>query len=180
MKKTKRWKWFLSLGGILLVFFFARELIFADYRVDGQSMEPTLQDGNFLMVNKFMDDASSIQRFDVIVFHATKEEDYVKRVIGMPGDTVEVHNDQLFVNGVYRPEHYLENYRDKVDGPLTRDFTLEEVTEQETVPEGMLFVMGDNRRDSLDSRSFGFIPIEKVVGKVDAQFWPMSASGLSN
>lgn len=178
MKKNKRWKFFLLFAGIVLLIFFSRELIFADYRVEGESMEPTLQDGNFLMVNKFMNDADSIQRFDVIVFHATEDEDYVKRVIGMPGDAVEVRNDRLFVNDEYRPEHYLETYKDDVDGQLTYDFTLEDVTGRTTVPEGMLFVMGDNRRDSLDSRSFGFIPIEQVVGKVDAHFWPVSASGL--
>ena len=178
MKNKIRWKHVFLLVGIVLVLFCFKELIFADYRVEGESMEPTLQDGNFLMVNKFRDDASSIQRFDVIVFHATEDEDYVKRVIGMPGDSLEVRNDRLFVNGEYRPEHYLEDYRDDVEGQLTYDFTLEDVTGRTTVPEGMLFVMGDNRRDSLDSRSFGFIPIEQVVGKVDAQFWPMSASGL--
>ncbi|SDC77918.1 signal peptidase I [Terribacillus halophilus] len=178
MKNKIRWKFVFLLVGIVLVLFCSKELIFADYRVEGESMEPTLQDGNFLMVNKFMDDASSMQRFDVIVFHATEDEDYVKRIIGMPGDSLEVRNDRLFVNGEYRPEHYLEDYRDDVEGQLTCDFTLEDVTGRTTVPEGMLFVMGDNRRESLDSRSFGFIPIKRVVGKVGARFWPMSATGL--
>ncbi|MFP7168765.1 signal peptidase I [Terribacillus sp. 7520-G] len=178
MKKKKRWRFFFLFAGIVLLLVCFREWVFADYRVEGESMEPTLQDGNFLMVNKFRNDADSIRRFDVIVFHATEDEDYVKRVIGMPGDTLEVRNDRLFVNGEYRPEHYLEAYKDDIDGRLTYDFTLEDVTGQTTVPDGMLFVMGDNRRDSLDSRAFGFIPIEQVVGKVDAQFWPMSATGL--
>ncbi|KHE67120.1 signal peptidase I [Halobacillus sp. BBL2006] len=165
------------LFALLLAFVF-RSFMFASYIVDGESMEPTLYDGNLLMVNKVVYDWKDIGRKDVIVFHANEKEDYVKRVIGVGGDEIEVKDDQLYVNGELVDEHYLDSLRPHDGLPFTDDFTLQQVTGQKKVPEGKLFVMGDNRRDSLDSRYFGFVNIETVVGKVDVRYWPFSQVAL--
>ncbi|MGJ9459351.1 signal peptidase I [Oceanobacillus sp. CF4.6] len=157
-----------------------RSTIFASYVVDGESMEPTLYDGNLLMVNKIVYDLTDIDRFDVIVFHANEEDDYVKRVIGLPEDEIEYKNDQLFVNGELVEEKFLNAYVQASDSkPFTNNFTLVETTGVQKVPENKLFVMGDNRQDSLDSRSFGFISTDQIVGKVDVKYWPLSQTKLS-
>lgn len=171
-------KWIRTVLLALLLAFVFRSYLFASYVVDGESMEPTLYDGNLLMVNKAVYDWSEIDRQQVIVFHANEEEDYVKRVIGIPGDEIEFKNDQLYVNGVLLEESYLDDLRPNDGLPFTEDFTLEEATGSATVPEGHLFVMGDNRRDSLDSRYFGFVSEDTVVGKVDIRYWPFSQAGI--
>ncbi|GGF15806.1 signal peptidase I [Halobacillus andaensis] len=161
------------LIAVLIAFVF-KTYLFASYIVDGESMEPTLYDGNLLMVNKIAYDIRDIDRTDVIVFHANPEEDYVKRVIGLPGDEISFENDILYINGEAVAEPYLDQLRPNDGEVFTEDFTLEEVTGETVVPEGELFVMGDNRRDSLDSRSFGFVSIEQIVGEVDMRYWPFS------
>lgn len=156
-----------------------RSTIFASYVVDGESMEPTLYDGNLLMVNKIVYDLKDIDRFDVIVFHANEDEDYVKRVIGLPGDEIEYINDQLYVNSEQVEEKFLNSYiKASESKPFTKNFTLKDVTGKQKVPEDNLFVMGDNRQDSLDSRSIGFISTEQLVGKVDVTYWPLSQTKL--
>ncbi|MYL51192.1 signal peptidase I [Halobacillus litoralis] len=176
MKKYKR-AIRTVLFALLLAFVF-RSYLFASYIVDGESMEPTLYDGNLLMVNKAVYDWQDIGRQQVIVFHANEEEDYVKRVIGVSGDEIAVRDDQLYINGKRVDESYLDPLRPNDGLPFTEDFTLEEVTGHQKVPEGHLFVMGDNRRDSLDSRYFGFVPADTVVGKVDVRYWPMNQLGV--
>ncbi|UOQ46881.1 signal peptidase I [Gracilibacillus caseinilyticus] len=156
---------------VLAVIF--RSYLFASYVVNGKSMEPTLHDGNLLMVNKMVYDLMDIHRFDVIVFHANEQEDYVKRVVGKPGDHIEYRDDVLYVNGEAVEEPYLEPYRESGE-ILTKDFSLEVVTGEKVVPEGKLFVLGDNRTKSYDSREIGFVDQETVVGKVDIRYWPMS------
>ncbi|QAS51664.1 signal peptidase I [Halobacillus litoralis] len=177
MKKKYRRAIRTIVLALLLAFVF-RSYLFASYIVDGESMEPTLYDGNLLMVNKAVYDWQDINRQQVIVFHANEREDYVKRVIGVGGDEIKVKNDQLYINGKLMDESYLDPLRPNDGLPFTEDFTLEEVTGESTVPEGHLFVMGDNRRDSLDSRYFGFVPVESVVGKVDVRYWPFNQLGV--
>lgn len=152
-----------------------RSFLFASYVVDGESMEPTLEDGNLLMVNKVIYNLKDVDRFDVIIFHANKRDDYVKRIIGLPGDTIAYQNDMLYVNGEYVDEAFYDSVVKASSGtPHTRSFNLKDKTGQEKVPEGKLFVMGDNREDSLDSRSFGFISMKQIVGKVSVKYWPLS------
>lgn len=176
MKNT--WKWVRTILFAIALALFFRSFLFASYIVDGKSMEPTLFDGNLLMVNKIIYDWKDVNHSDVIVFHANENEDYVKRVIGLPGDTIEYKNDTLFVNGQKVDEPYLDPFRTSDEAPLTNDFTLKEITGLEKVPEGQIFVLGDNRRESLDSRYFGFVPIKTIVGKVDVRYWPISQLGL--
>ncbi|MBU5266204.1 signal peptidase I [Virgibacillus proomii] len=169
----------ILLGAMII--FLCRSTFFASYVVEGESMEPTLNDGNLLMVNTFVYDLTEVDRFDVIVFHANQKEDYVKRVIGIPGDKISYRDDKLYINGEYVEEAFLDNYTHAriSDKPRTESFTLKEITGEETVPEGKLFVMGDNRQESLDSRSFGFISETQLVGKVDVKYWPLSQASLS-
>ncbi|MBR7797352.1 MAG: signal peptidase I [Bacillota bacterium] len=180
MKKIKYRKVIpLVLLGIIVAMVF-RSVIFASYVVDGESMQPTLNDGNLLMVNKVVYDLTDVDRFDVIVFHANKQEDYVKRVIGVPGDEIKYKDDNLYINGKYVEERFLSEFVQASNGkPYTENFTLEEITGKTEVPEGKLFVMGDNRDNSLDSRSFGFISQTQLVGKVDVKYWPLSQASLS-
>lgn len=115
------------------------------------------------------------KRFDIIVFHATENTDYIKRVIGLPGDRVEYRDDVLYINGKPYDEPYLDKSKQEVKvGPLTSSFTLRETpVGSDVVPEGHLFVMGDNRRNSKDSRHIGAIPMEDVVGTTKIVYYPI-------
>src|SRR5699024_7883073 len=104
MKKIKIFVVFSVVFIILILAYSFRSFLFDSYVVDGESMEPTLEDGYNLMVNKFTYDVGEVERFDVIVFHKNAEDDYVKRVIGLPGDSIEYKNDRLFVNGEHIKE----------------------------------------------------------------------------
>jgi signal peptidase I len=173
--KKEGLEWVKAIGIGIIIFAFIRTFFFSNYVVEGQSMMPTLQEGNKLVVNKIGYQVSDLQRFDVIVFHANKKEDYVKRIIGMPGDKIAYQNDQLYINGKKVPEPFLDVYKKKnPNAKFTADFSLEELTGKSTVPSGMLFVLGDNRPGSWDSRYFGFVSTKEVVGKVDLRYWPLN------
>lgn len=178
--KKEGLEWMKAIGIGLIIFVFIRAFFFSNYVVEGESMMPTLQDGNKLIVNKIGFQMEDLDRFDVIVFHANEEEDFVKRIIGLPGDTLEYKDDQLYVNGKKVDEPYLDKYRYQgLARRLTEDFTLLEKTGEEVVPEGKLFVLGDNRLGSWDSRQFGFISVEQVVGKVNLRYWPLDHMDVS-
>ena len=144
--------------------------------VDGASMEATLKSGERLWMLKL----NEIDRFDVVIFPAPDNDEklYVKRVIGLPGDTIAYENDQLIINGEAMVEPYLVEKAAEFDGDFTYDFALEEITGETTVPEGSFFVLGDNRRNSLDGRRFGFIEAEGVLGEADFIYWPFGEFGL--
>lgn len=178
-KKNELIEWIKTLVIAVILAVVIRTFFFAPIVVDGKSMMPTLHDQNRMIVNKIATRIGDIHRFDIIVFHATEDKDYIKRVIGLPGDHIEYKNDTLYINGKAYDEPYLDKYkRNLVDGPLTEPFKLEDIIGQPTVPEGELFVMGDNRRFSKDSRHIGTIPIEEVMGKTSFVFWPLSDFGI--
>ncbi|WP_335870087.1 signal peptidase I [Bacillus sp. 2205SS5-2] len=167
-------EWIKALGMGLILFVIIRLFLFDNYTVEGQSMMPTIKDGNKLIVNKIGYSVGNIDRFDIVVFHANDEEDYVKRVIGLPGDSIMYQNDVLYVNGKAQEEPYLEQFKKQyVYDKLTGDFSLEDETSEAVVPEGKLFVLGDNRRGSTDSRHFGFVDEDNVVGEVGLRYWPI-------
>ena len=150
--------------------------------VKGTSMMPTYEDGDIVLVNKIGKKISGIERFDVIVLEAPNGETYIKRVIGLPGDHIAYENDTLYINDEANEEAYLDVYKKQLldNSPLTEDFTLQSATDYSTIPEGYLFVLGDNRRNSLDSRyaSVGLVPMEKVFGKTNIRFYPLDSIGI--
>jgi signal peptidase I len=162
--------WFLSLGIALVIVLIVRTFLFAPYIVEGASMEPTLHNHEKIFVNKI----STLSGFDrgQIVIIEGKEDNYVKRIIGLPGDEIHMRNDKLYINGKLVKESYLSYNREVAEQMginLTDDF------EQITVPENQYFVMGDNRLVSMDSRNgLGLIDRDRIVGKLEFVFFPFS------
>ncbi|MDF2903220.1 MAG: signal peptidase [Bacillus sp. (in: firmicutes)] len=173
-KKNELWEWTKALVIAVILAAVIRTFLFAPIVVDGLSMMPTLHNSDRMIVNKFSYKISDPKRFDIIVFHAPEGKDYIKRVIGLPGDEIEYKNDTLYINGKAYKEPYLDEYKKSViDGPLTEPFTLEEKIGKKKVPADNLFVMGDNRRYSKDSRHIGTVPYKKVLGKTSILYWPI-------
>ncbi len=166
--------WIKAIFVALLLAIVVRTFLFTSYEVRGESMLPNAHDGERFIVNKIGYGFSEPERFDMIVFHATEEEDYIKRVIGLPGDTIRYEQDVLYVNDVAVEEPFIEKeIHEALDRSYTIDFSLPEV-----VPPEHVFVLGDNRPNSLDSRRIGFIHKEQIVGKVDLRFWPLTEVGI--
>lgn len=145
---------------LAVVLFLGINSVSARVRVDGFSMLPTLQDGEFVLVNKLSYRFGEVDRGDIIVFHfpVNPDEELIKRVIGLPGDYLRVTNNQVILNGQILNEPYIAEH------PLYEG--------EWKVPDGYLFVLGDNRNDSSDSHSWGLLPLEKVVGKAVVIYWP--------
>uniref|UniRef100_UPI00403F8643 signal peptidase I n=1 Tax=Sporosarcina sp. FSL W8-0480 TaxID=2954701 RepID=UPI00403F8643 len=162
--------WIKSIAVACVIVFVVRHFLFSPVIVSGQSMEPTFESDNRVVISKI----HKIDHFDLIVFHAPGvQEDYIKRVIGLPGDTVVMKDDRLFINGKEYKEEYLKENKKQIfkEENLTEDFEV-------IVPKGQLFVLGDNRRNSTDSRVIGCIDQESVVGKVGFRFYPLNSIGF--
>lgn len=132
--------------------------------VEGPSMEPTMYAKDRLSVDTAYYSDHAIERGDLIVFHATKEKVYVKRVIALPGESVRVEGDAVYINNEKLNEPYLQSALDAAARKgipyNVRNFA------EKTVPAGAVFVLGDNRSNSSDSRDIGFIKQEQIIGKV--------------
>jgi signal peptidase I len=140
------------------IFFLVNGLI-GRYRIEGTSMNPTLADGQYLLINNLSYYLSEPQRGEIIVFHhPTSELNLIKRVIGLPGDHVVIENGTVSVNGQVLTEPYIAS------APSYRG--------QWTVPEGNYFVLGDNRNQSSDSHTWSFLPRDHIVGRADIIYWP--------
>jgi signal peptidase I len=155
------WEWtkviIFAVGLALII----RTFIFAPIVVDGESMQPTLQNGDRMIVSKINYTIGEPDRFDIVVFQATEEKDFIKRIIGLPGDKIEYKDSTLYVNDKAIKEPYLpEEFKQ-----LTGEFSI-------VVPEDKLFVLGDNRGNSQDSRIIGPISLDKVIGEAKILFWP--------
>lgn len=175
--KKEIYSWVKSIAFAFIIAFICRQFLFTPTTVLGASMSPTFQDHDRVLVSK----TSEIQRFDVIVFDAPDidGEHYIKRVIGLPGDSIEMKDDVLFINGKALEEPYLiENKEDNPFNKLTEDFSLQEKTGESIVPKDMLFVMGDNRLKSKDSRIFGLVSYDAVIGEVKFRFLPLKEIGI--
>ena len=149
-----------------IVLFAAINAVSARIRVDGASMEPTLQSGEFVIVNKLSYFIGEPATGDVIVFHFPRDPDqeYIKRIIGLPGDRVEINDGEVYVNEQLLNEDYI------AASPVYEN-TWE-------VPGDSLFVLGDNRNNSSDSHNWGAVPLEYVIGKVTFVYWPPTEWGL--
>lgn len=171
----------LSMAIILLLLIVVQRNFYAPVMVDGDSMEETLSDGDYLLMNRY----SEIERFDVVIFPdplndevEDEEKLFVKRVIGLPGDRISYEGDQLILNG----EPVAEEYLDYSNDYSFASFSLETLLGYEEVPPGKYFVLGDNRNPgkSQDSRVFSFIDQESVIGKVSLRYWPFDKFGRIN
>jgi signal peptidase I len=152
----------------LVIFLLIRQVV-QNYRIESHSMQPNFYEGEFILVNKLAYRLGSPERGDVLVFHNPNnvEEDYIKRIIGLPGDTVEIHEGVVFINGQALVEEYPINEipRSQNYGPVM-------------IEPDHLFVMGDNRPQSQDSRVFGQLSEELIVGKAWVRVWPFNKFGI--
>lgn len=145
---------------LAVVLYFGINAISARVRVDGFSMRPTLQDGEYILVSKLAYKLGQPQRGDIVVFifPVNPAEDLIKRVIGLPGDTISVQGGVLSINGVAMDEPY-------INAPPAYEGTWQVLPNE-------LFVLGDNRNDSRDSHQWGLLPIKNVIGKAVVIYWP--------
>lgn len=185
------WRDLLQALVLALLVVIAFKAVAQNYRVEGSSMDPSLTSGEYLLVNKagyFRLNLSAIhrvlpfiaarpqplrhlfhgpQRGDVVVFRFPEDpqRDFIKRIIGVPGDTVEVRGGTVYVNGQAEPDGFTEGPARYQYGPAT-------------VPAGRYFVLGDNRNNSYDSHVWGMVPAGNIVGQAWATYWPLSKLGL--
>src|SRR5947209_38984 len=174
---------------LTLLIFLAMRAVIQNFKVEGTSMEPTLRSNEFLIVNKATYtriDGTPIERVvggnhtqgvpvflfgepargDIVVFRfpAQPDKDFIKRIIGVPGDTVEIRNGRVILNGVPQDERYISR-EPSYDTPRT------------IVPPGNYYVLGDNRPNSSDSHVWGFVPADNLIGKAWFAYWPPSDWG---
>jgi signal peptidase I len=155
-----------AVVAFVLVFGFVRPYVVEAYRIPTESMVPTLEVGDRVLANKFVYRFTEPERRDIVVFDSIDEDDdqtLIKRVVGVAGDEIQVQSGVLYVNGEEQEEPYLN------DADQSRGFYGPTV-----VPEGHIFVMGDNRGNSADSRVFGPLPLENLKGEAFMRFWPVS------
>jgi signal peptidase I len=149
--------------------FLGINMVSARIRVESISMQPTLHAGNFVLVNKIAYKLGAPERGDVIVFRYPPDPEqvpYIKRIIGLPGDHIHIYDGKVFVNDQLFVEPYIAS-------------TTQQGGEW-IVPDGSLFVMGDNRNNSSDSRSWGMVPVGNVIGKAEVVYWPPDKWGMLN
>lgn len=152
---------------ILLVVIVVRTFVVTPVKVDGSSMVPTLHDGDILILKKYDQD---FKRFDVVVINY-QDTRLVKRIIGLPGESISYRNNHLFING---KKIDLKDY-----GFDTEDFDLSELGYNK-IPDDCYFVLGDNRDNSKDSRYFGPVKKEDIIGTTTYQVWPLNKFGKIN
>ncbi len=153
----------------VLFCFFIVTFVAQPVRVQGASMQPRIEDNERILVNKAIYRFQGVARGDVVVFYYPRDPSvsYIKRVIALPGDSVEIQAGSVRVNGTVIDEPYLfPEYKDHYDMPET------------TVEPGHYFVMGDHRSSSMDSRSFGAVPEKYIYGKAAFCVWPIAKTGL--
>lgn len=158
----------------LAVFVVVYLLLFQPHQVRGNSMYPTFSDGEYILTEKISYRLKDPQRGDVIIFHAPRNEeyDYIKRVIGLPGETIKIENNHIFINDQLLVEHYLPT------GFLTHPGSFLQKDSVVRVPEKAYFVLGDNRNHSSDSREWGFVPRQNIVGRAWIRYWPLDRAGI--
>ena len=164
----------------LIIFFVIQSFIAQPYQVQQQSMERTLEPGQYVLVDKLTPHWDDFSRGDIVVFNpppswTPEKTPFIKRVIGVAGDTVEVKDDGfVYVNGTALPEDYTY----KNDEGVTEPTDVNSGQARWVIPAGQLFVMGDHRQRSADSRVFGPIAVDNVIGRAFLRYWPISTFGL--
>ncbi len=160
----------------LIIFFVIQTFVAQPYRVEQQSMERTLEPDQYVLVDKLTPRFDQYSRGDIVVFEPPEawvqggpRTPFIKRVIGLPGETIEVKNGHVYVNGTRLEEPYIYDLQ-----PTTAS----EDPQTWTIPEGELFVMGDHRQASADSRAFGPIAEDTIIGRAWLSYWPISTLGI--
>lgn len=159
---------------VFAVFLVIWQFLFRPFQVSGNSMYPNYLDKEYVLTNIIALKLGQPKRGDVIVFKAPNdpEKDYIKRVIGIPGDQVMIRNGDVYVNGMpLDQETYLHPSVKTYGGSFLRDGLTE------TVPPDSYFVMGDNRNGSSDSREWGFVPLKSIIGMSSFVYWPLNKMG---
>jgi signal peptidase I len=153
---------------LAVILFLIINTVSARVRVDGFSMRPTLEDGEFILINRLAYKLGTPKRGEIIVFRSpvTPGEDLIKRVIGLPGDEIVIRDGYVYINGELFNEPYI------AASPIYSGAW--------QVVDGYLFVLGDNRNDSSDSHSWGLVPLQNVVGKSVLIYWPFAEWSMLN
>jgi signal peptidase I len=165
-------EWVLIIGGAFLVAFVVKTFLIQAFFIPSGSMLPTLHQDDRVLVNKLSYDLHDVHRGDLVVFERPEGDsvgqikDLIKRVVGLPGDRIEARDGHVYINGDLLEEPYLP------DGTQTDNLT------SQTVPEDHVFVMGDNRGDSMDSRVFHAIDEDLIVGRAFVRVWPLNHLAL--
>ncbi|EEQ79588.1 signal peptidase I [Staphylococcus warneri] len=171
-------EWIVALAKGIIIAIILTVFIGTSYTVSGESMHPTFEDKDKVIVSKISKTLNHIDSGDVIIFHANSKSDYIKRLIGKPGDTVKYKKDQLYINDKKVKESYLSENKKYKDGKyLTEDFnskSLNGANGKAKIPADKYLVLGDNRQNSNDSRykDVGLIDKKQIVGKVMFRYWP--------
>lgn len=158
------------------IFLFIYLLVLQPHRIKGSSMEPNFHDGEYLLTDKITYRFNEPKKGDVVVFKAppTYEDEFIKRIIGVPGDRIRVTESGVYINDQLLIESYIPQTTKTRPGRFTTD------GQTVVVPDGQFFVMGDNREKSQDSRNIGFIPEDKITGRAWLVYWPVSDAGIIN
>ncbi len=168
-------EYFVYAATVLLIALTVRRFVFEPTIVDGQSMQTTLMDGEHIFIDKFSYGVTEPERGDVVIVHYPgRSEHFVKRIVALEGETIEIRDGYVYIDGgrldesAYANEEWYGRIRLLVNSPQSHDGVY-------TVPEGHVFVMGDNRNWSKDSRSreVGAIPVTEILGRARFVFWPL-------
>lgn len=163
---------FVLVGAVFLIVY---AFLFRPYQVNGKSMDPNFHDEEYVLTNLISIRFSELSRGDVIVFTSYVEKDYIKRIIGLPGDKVLLRDGKVYIN-----DHLLdENKYLSPDIKTQGGYFIKEGIEF-SVPEDQYFVLGDNREVSSDSREWGFVKKEKIIGKSFFVYWPLKSVRVIN
>lgn len=165
-------KEYIPYIAVIIIIILIKAYVITPVIVSGPSMLSTLHDGDIMLLNKLYKE-KDIERFDIVVVKYEKKN-IIKRVIGLPGDTIECIDNKLYVNGKVIVEKYLD------DKTVTDDFNLKDSFGIDKVPEGHYFVMGDNREVSLDSRKIGPVKASDIDGEAFFTLFPFNRFGSSN
>ena len=161
---NEKLKEYLGYIVVIVIVLLIKQFVITPIRVNGNSMNNTLYDKDIMILDKISYRFNSIKRFDIVVIKKNREY-LIKRVIGLPGDTLEYKDNKLYINQELVEENFLHKE--------TLDYILEE-----KIPDNYYFVVGDNRLDSLDSRYIGLISKDEILGKTSLVLFPFNRFGL--
>ena len=163
----------------LIIFVVIQNFVAQPYKVQQQSMERTLEPEQYVLVDKLTPRFDAYKRGDIVVFKPPQdwgddETPFIKRVIGEAGDTIDIHDGHVFVNDVQIDEPYV--YADDDGAPQDTEAPFDQSSW--TIPAGELFLMGDHRSNSADSRTFGPVEVDQIIGRAWLRYWPLDTFGI--